>query len=85
MAHDSSRVVTGELTHPNVRAEQKRLRLQAWIGEHFQDQPELWAYGNSSGDDQLLEMADHRVWIGKRAERNEGSNAGAAPWSTDAN
>ena len=44
------------------------MRLREW----FDDRPatELWAYGNSSGDEALLAMADHPMWIGKRADRN---------------
>ena len=25
----------------------------------------MWAYGNSSGDHELLAMADHAYWLGK--------------------
>jgi phosphatidylglycerophosphatase C len=59
--------LTGALARPNVRAEQKALRLREWLG----DRPatELWAYGNSSGDEALLAIADHPTWIGKRATR----------------
>lgn len=59
--------LTGDLDHPNVRAEQKALRLREWLGapaEGPTDGVELWAYGNSSGDHQLLAMADHRYWMG---------------------
>ena len=68
MDADPSGRLTGELARPNVRAEQKAVRLREW----FDDRPatELWAYGNSSGDEALLAMADHPMWIGKRADRN---------------
>lgn len=60
--------LTGALARPNVRAEQKALRLREWL-----DQPEegplrgveLWAYGNSSGDHALLGLADHAAWLGR--------------------
>ena len=59
---------TGDLLRPNVRGDQKAVRLREWLG----DRPatELWAYGNSSGDDELLAMADHATWIGARAARS---------------
>lgn len=60
--------LTGELTHPNVRAEQKALRLRDWLGEPPEgplQHTELWAYGNSSGDHALLELADHAYWLGR--------------------
>lgn len=67
---------TGSLTHPNVRAEQKAIRLREWLGESA-DGPltstELWAYGNSSGDHALLAMADHAYWLGKQAKLPAGS------------
>ena len=53
---DASGLVTGRLLGPNVRGEEKAVRLRRWLGT---DTAELWAYGDSSGDDQLLAMADH--------------------------
>lgn len=56
---------------PNVRGAEKALRLQAWIADTAAssvEEVEMWAYGNSSGDDELLAMADHPTWIGKRAK-----------------
>ena len=53
---DQHGLVTGRLIGGNVRGPEKASRLQAWLG----DGPvELWAYGDSSGDDELLAMADH--------------------------
>ncbi len=53
--------LTGRLAHPNVRGPEKAVRLQAWLDG---DVPELlWAYGNSSGDTELLAMADAPVWV----------------------
>ncbi len=55
--------LTGGMVGPNVRGEEKAVRLRRWLG----DRPvELWAYGDSSGDEELLAMADHPVWVGKR-------------------
>lgn len=66
-------LLTGRLTGPNVRGPEKELRLRAWLD----GAPcTLWAYGNSSGDRELLAMADHPVWVteprgeaGPRAQR----------------
>lgn len=55
------------LEGPNVRKAEKARRLRAWLGE---EPFELWAYGDSSGDEDLLAMADHPTWIGRRATRN---------------
>ncbi len=69
-------IFTGALTHPNVRAEQKAIRLREWLGEDAEGpltSVELWAYGNSSGDHQLLAMADHAYWLGKEAKIPSGS------------
>lgn len=60
---DSNGVLTGRIDGPNVRAAEKERRLRALLG----DEPfELWAYGNSSGDEELLAMADHPTWVGRR-------------------
>lgn len=68
----------GTLSRPNVRAEQKAVRLAEWLAQtepstsgaigNTADQPdvELWAYGNSSGDLALLAEADNAFWLGPR-------------------
>lgn len=50
----------------NNRGQEKVVRLQAWVSEQFGDDAniELWAYGDDSGDRELLEVADHPLWIG---------------------
>ena len=53
---DPAGLVTGRLLGGNVRGPEKANRLRAWLGG---DSVELWAYGDSSGDDELLAMADH--------------------------
>ena len=59
VGHDD--LLTGRLDAPNVRGPQKEARLRAWLGE---DRPDfLWAYGNSSGDAELVAMADVGVWV----------------------
>ena len=61
---DDDGVLTGAMVGPNVRGEEKAVRLTEWIDG---DPPEmLWAYGNSSGDDELLAMADVPVWVAGR-------------------
>jgi phosphatidylglycerophosphatase C len=53
--------LTGRLTGPNVRGPEKAVRFADWFGP---GRPEhLWAYGNSSGDLELLQLADSRVWV----------------------
>lgn len=59
--------LTGALAAPNVRAAEKARRLRRWLGAADEgpiDGVELWAYGNSSGDHALLELADHALWMG---------------------
>jgi HAD superfamily hydrolase (TIGR01490 family) len=49
-------VLTGTLVGGNVRGAEKVRRLESWLaGEPV----ELWAYGDSVGDDELLARADH--------------------------
>ncbi|MFN8017684.1 MAG: HAD-IB family hydrolase [Acidimicrobiales bacterium] len=56
--------LTGRLEGPNVRGPEKAVRLRSWLDG---DRPEvLWAYGNSSGDRELLAMADVPVWVAGR-------------------
>jgi len=57
--------LTGEMVAPNVRAEQKVVRLRAHLDETGPQEYELWSYGNSSGDHALLDAADHAYWLGK--------------------
>lgn len=78
MELDDSGRLTGNLDGPNVRAGEKAARLRSWISELEATTPgeagqgrtaEIWAYGNSSGDEALLDLADHPVWMGRRAGR----------------
>ena len=57
LAFDSIGSASGGLARPNVRGPEKVRRLEEWWG----DRPatELWAYGDSSGDAELLARADH--------------------------
>jgi len=49
-------VLTGSLVGGNVRGAEKVRRLEAWLAGA---PVELWAYGDSAGDDELLAFADH--------------------------
>jgi phosphatidylglycerophosphatase C len=51
--------LTGELVGANVRRAEKVRRLEAWLG----GPAEIWAYGDSTGDRELLERADHAMRI----------------------
>lgn len=57
---DADGLVTGRLLGGNVRGIEKARRLEAWLGS---EPAELWAYGDSSGDDDLLALADHPTRI----------------------
>ncbi|HWJ98010.1 MAG TPA: HAD-IB family hydrolase [Acidimicrobiales bacterium] len=71
---DDRGVLTGEMAGPNVRGEEKAVRLRQWLGG---EAPEMmWAYGNSSGDTELLAMADIAVWV---AGRRRGQHANDRP------
>lgn len=58
--------LTGRMVGANVRAEQKAIRLAQEIGT---DPVEVWAYGDSAGDREMLAMADHPQWAGARWAR----------------
>ena len=47
----------------NCRAGEKRRRLEQWLDEQRWVHAEVWAYGNSAGDRELLARADHAVWV----------------------
>jgi len=51
------------LDGPNCRAGEKRRRLDLWLEEQRLDHAEVWAYGDSAGDRELLDRADHAVWV----------------------
>lgn len=51
--------LTGEILGANVRRAEKVRRLEAWLGS----EAEIWAYGDSTGDRELLERADHPMRV----------------------
>ncbi len=50
---------TGALVGGNCRGPEKERRLRAWLEDRDLAGAELWAYGDSTGDAELLRMADH--------------------------
>ena len=60
--------LTGRLAGPNCRGPEKAVRLKAWLGP---GPAELWCYGDSAGDAELLAMADHPVRVGRRSTPGE--------------
>lgn len=73
---ESGGVLTGDLVRPNVRAEQKALRLREWLGAPPAGPMagiRVWGYGNSSGDHALLAMSDHAFWLGRPSKVPPGS------------
>lgn len=56
---------TGRLLGPNCRGPEKLRRLQGWLADqgHQLHEVSLWAYGDSSGDRELLAAADHPHWV----------------------
>jgi phosphatidylglycerophosphatase C len=53
---DGTGRATGRLIGGNCRGPEKVRRLREWLGA---EPAELWAYGDSAGDDELLAFADH--------------------------
>ena len=47
----------------NCRAGEKRRRFEQWLEEQRWVHAEVWAYGDSAGDRELLARADHAVWV----------------------
>ena len=60
---DHQGLVTGKLQGRNCYGREKARRLTRWLGKHKCDY--LYAYGDSSGDFEMLQMADSRIYRGK--------------------
>jgi phosphatidylglycerophosphatase C len=62
---DAADVCTGGIDGPNCRAAEKVNRLERWLAAQglTRAEIELWAYGDSPGDRELLAWADHPVWV----------------------
>ena len=70
---DAEGILTGEVVGQlNTRGPEKVARLRAWADQRYgpAGELELWAYGDSAGDEALLAAADHPTWVGHRADRN---------------
>jgi phosphatidylglycerophosphatase C len=59
--------VTGRMLGGNCRGDEKVARLRTHIGD---DDVVLWAYGNSSGDEAMLALADHAVRVRRGRPRS---------------
>lgn len=73
---DAAGLMTGRLEGENCRGQEKVKRLTAWLGG---TPTTLWAYGDSSGDRQLLEHADVPHWVSRRSLSPAGAAAKPAP------
>jgi phosphatidylglycerophosphatase C len=69
---DTGRLTGAVVGGANTRGPLKAARLRAWLDARYGvgTAVELWAYGDSAGDEELLAAADHPTWIGKRATGN---------------
>ena len=56
---------TGAIEGANVRGEEKVTQLKLWLANSGVDRADvhLTAYGDSSGDEQMLKWADSAVWV----------------------
>jgi phosphatidylglycerophosphatase C len=71
---DARGVCTGLLRGANCRGLEKAERLRLLLGA---DAVELWAYGNSRGDDEMLALAQHPVRVRRgRVRRPSGDDRG---------
>jgi len=64
LERDPAGHLTGRLLGANVRGPEKANRLRALLGP---GPAEVWAYGDSDGDRELLAMADHPHLVGRRS------------------
>lgn len=63
LAVDEEGRLTGHLAGLNCRGPEKAVRLRAWLRDAGLADAELWAYGDSAGDDDMLALADHAVSV----------------------
>jgi len=55
--------LTGRLAGANCWGPEKARRVRAWLGQADLADAEVWAYGDSSGDAELLALADHPLRV----------------------
>lgn len=67
LAVDDAGILTGDLDGPNCRGPEKVARLHRWLDDHAGDRSavHLSAYGDSTGDRELLADADEAHWVGR--------------------
>jgi HAD superfamily hydrolase (TIGR01490 family) len=65
---DDDGILTGAIAGANCRGAEKARRVRA---ELDLDGYEVWAYGDTTGDEALLALADHPVWINRWPRRVE--------------
>jgi phosphatidylglycerophosphatase C len=65
---DADRRATGRLLEGNCRGPEKSRRLHHWLRENHLDSVVLYAYGDSAGDREMLAMADHPHYLGKKTQ-----------------
>ena len=58
--------LTGRLDGANCRGAEKGRRVHEWLAEAGLADAELWAYGDSPGDAEMLQLAAHPVWVRDR-------------------
>ena len=57
-------ILTGKLDGKNCRGEEKASRVLKWCeGAGMNAEDLVYAYGDSSGDVQLLELFSHGTWV----------------------
>lgn len=57
--------LTGRLAGLNCRAAEKARRVEEWLAANGLAEAELWAYGDSPSDREMLACADRPVWVGR--------------------
>ncbi len=66
LAVDPQGKLTGSYLGKNCRGEEKMRRLSEWIdARHYDQAPQVYAYGNSRGDRALLRSANHPRNVGR--------------------
>jgi len=63
LERDADGLLTGRLAGANCRGPEKARRVRAWLAGAGLAGAELWAYGDSPGDAELLAVADHPVRV----------------------
>ena len=63
LERDAGERLTGRLVGANCRGAEKARRVREWLEGAGLAGAELWAYGDSSGDDELLALADHPLRV----------------------